>query len=365
MIAAPLYPGVYYDGETARARPVRARIGASAVTLITAPVDAAAWRGRDEINWPFFDLRADPDHMGAGIRLIPNADSDARLIVEDPAFLTALEAAHPNLRQYERDTGVVRKAVFWGAAGVGAVLLMLFVLAPEIAARLAATIPPEQEAALGRRVEQILRLTPLVGDECKAPAGRAALDKLTARLTKAAAPRLPLTVSVIKSPAPNAITLPGGRILIFYPLVRDADGPEEVAGVLAHEIGHVENRDNTRAVLRALGGAGLLSMIMGDFSGGFGAGAGAEHIMNASFSRDAEQAADEHAVVLLGKAGVGSEPLAQFMERMGRRNPGAGLFATHPNPLGRAEIIRAADAGSRGAPVLTPSEWADLREICR
>ena len=57
---------------------------------------------------------------------------------------------------------------------------------------------------------------------------------------------LPLQVAVVRRPEPNAITLPGGHIYVFEGLIDKARTPDELAAVVAHEIGHVAHRDGTR-----------------------------------------------------------------------------------------------------------------------
>ena len=65
---------------------------------------------------------------------------------------------------------------------------------------------------------------------------------MVARLDADARLPYPLRVSVLDHGMANALAVPGGRILIFRGLLEAADNPEEVAGVLAHEIGHVAAR---------------------------------------------------------------------------------------------------------------------------
>ncbi|MDX7324874.1 M48 family metalloprotease, partial [Providencia rettgeri] len=62
-----------------------------------------------------------------------------------------------------------------------------------------------------------------------------------------------LEVDVVKLPMVNAVTLPGGRIVVFDGLIRAAKSPDEVAGVVAHEIGHVRHRDVMEGLLRQFG----------------------------------------------------------------------------------------------------------------
>jgi predicted Zn-dependent protease len=77
-----------------------------------------------------------------------------------------------------------------------------------------------------------------------------------------------LRTQVVRRDETNAMALPGGQIYVFRGLIAKADNPDEVAGVIAHEIGHVAHRDGTKAVLQGAGLSFLFGMLLGDFVGG-------------------------------------------------------------------------------------------------
>ena len=81
---------------------------------------------------------------------------------------------------------------------------------------------------------------------------------------------------------------PGGRLVFFRGLLEEAENPDEVAAVLAHEIGHVVYRDPTRDALRSAGSLGVLGLLFGDFAGGTVALFIANQLINASYSQAAE-----------------------------------------------------------------------------
>jgi hypothetical protein len=123
----------------------------------------------------------------------------------------------------------------------------------------------------------------LVGDFghqfCDGAGGQAALDKMTAALSLR--PEA-LNVRVVNVKMVNAAALPGGNIVIFRELITEADGPDEVAGVLGHEIAHVEERHVTEGMIRQLG----FGMIVALFGGSTGANLDA--LLAAGYSRAAE-----------------------------------------------------------------------------
>lgn len=207
----------------------------------------------------------------------------------------------------------------------------------------------------------------LVGDFggkfCNRAEGRQALAKMAARLSPRAAA---LNIRVVDIPIVNAAALPGGNIMIFDELLKEAKGPEEVAGVLAHEIAHIERRHVTQTMIRELG----LGMVVNAFGGNVGGNINA--VLSASYSRDAEREADAGAIATLARAGISPIPTAAFFERLGRGEEklgriGEGLsyISTHPPSRDRQRLFRgSAIEGKAYAPLLSEDEWAALSDIC-
>lgn len=205
----------------------------------------------------------------------------------------------------------------------------------------------------------------LVGDFggrfCKGAGGQAALRKLAARLSPKASA---LNIRVADLPMVNAAALPGGNIVIFRKLLDEAEGPDEVAGVLAHEIAHVEERHVTEALLRELG----VGVVIAAFGGG--TGANIETLLSARYSRDAEREADDAAIRSLARAGVSPIPAARFFERMasqeGRLADGLAYLSSHPPSAERQGRFRqSAVRGKDYRPTLSEAEWKALANICR
>ena len=149
---------------------------------------------------------------------------------------------------------------------------------------------------------------------CSNPAGLAALENMEARLLETTDTLYDLNIAVFDHGMVNAFAAPGGQVVLMRGLIDKAGGPDEVAAVLAHEIGHVEARDVTRNALRVAGSAGILSMIFGDFSGGSAAVIVVERMMNASYTREAEAEADSYARDMLAAADVSALSLIHISE---------------------------------------------------
>jgi predicted Zn-dependent protease len=167
----------------------------------------------------------------------------------------------------------------------------------------------------------------------------------------------------------NAITLPGGYIFVFKGLLDRAETPDELAGVIAHEVGHVAHRDAVRTVMEAAGLSFLFGMVLGDFVGGGAVIIAAKTILQTSYSRSVETAADAYGVGLMSKMGGDPKALAVILLRIaGTTHPGPKLLIDHPETAERVAAIEAAiEKLPKPAPrreLLTEGEWRALKSIC-
>lgn len=251
--------------------------------------------------------------------------------------------------------GPIDRIGLWGAAAIAVVLSALVILGAikglDLVAR---AIPYSWEQRLGDAIS---------GDfgehACRGPAGQKALDGLARRLSPSGRP---MRVGVVNLPVVNAVALPGGRILIFRGLIDDAKSPDEVAGVLAHEIGHVEHRHVLTALLRRFG----IGLLVG--SGGSAADYG-QALIESRYSRAAESEADDYSIEHLVRAGISTAPTAAMFGRFGRDEAGMpavfAYMASHPPSADRKQRFEAAvKRVLHPAPALDPAGWAAVRGMC-
>ena len=165
---------------------------------------------------------------------------------------------------------------------------------------------------------------------------------------------------------PNAVALPGGHIYVFEGLVGKSETPDELAGVIAHEIGHVAHRDGTRAILQSAGLSFLFGMLLGDFVGGGAVVLASRTMLRSAYSREVEAQADRYAVDLMAKAGGDGRALGSVLERIsGAVEPAAlSLLLDHPLTKARVAAINAAASTDPTAPLLDAGDWAALKQIC-
>jgi predicted Zn-dependent protease len=175
----------------------------------------------------------------------------------------------------------------------------------------------------------------------------------------------PVKLSVIRRPEANAIALPGGHIYVFQGLLAKAENPDELAGVIAHEIGHVVQRDGTRSMLQGAGLSLLFGMLLGDFVGGGAVVIAARTLIQSSYSREVEASADAFATGLMAQAGGDGAALGSILTRIeADRKPGTRIWLDHPEVQERVRAINAIASPRSGAPLLDAEQWAALKQIC-
>jgi Zn-dependent protease with chaperone function len=375
---------IFFDGVTSARRAVMLELGETALQVREPAGEALA-------EWPYGALAAyaAPD----GVLRLGRAKSPvlARLEIHDRDLAAAFTARAGRIKQFgavEPRTRV--KVVGWSLAAVTSVLLVAIFGVPAIVERVAPIVPVRVEQRLGASVDAQVRALLdngkhdkfECGDMASAPASRAAFDKLVRQLEAAAALPVPVRASVVHRSEVNAIALPGGRVYVFEGLIDKANTPDELAGVIAHEMGHVAHRDGVRAVIEAAGLSFLFGMLIGDFSGGGAAVTAMHTVLQSSYSRETEAAADAWGATLLVKLERDPRALGTILMRIaGTDGPMPTILLSHPEARERAAaveaIARAAAVKPAAAPLsdgsgdgpsaglLTASEWAALKKICQ
>ena len=330
-------------------------------------------------DWPLEDLRALRDQAGAKNAIVLRLSeaqpghSTERLMLRGPEIVAHIRRIAPYLDRRPPVENLGR-LVKWSVAAVASVVLIIFGLVPVMAAQLAMLLPPEGEKALGdatlEQIREALGPGMVPVPICTSGEGDAALQAMRTRLNAEQDLPYPLDLHVFDHEMVNAFALPGGHVILFRGLIEAAESPDEVAAVLAHEIGHVAHRDPTRGALRSAGSIGVLGLLLGDFAGGTVVLFLANQLINASYSQEAEARADEFAHEVLSRANVSPAALGHMFERLRVEHGDAeGIIAhlaSHPTMRERIDAALAAEeaAGIEGTPVISEAAWADLQAIC-
>ena len=358
----------YFDGVTSARHDVTVTLGASALQIIASDGQVLA-------EWSYAELESIPSPQG--LLRIGRIDNPvlARLDVRDAKLAAAIDdLSVPIDRSGRTERRGRRRVVFWSLAATVSLLLVAIYGVPEIASRLTPIVPYAAEIRLGAAVDAQVRSILdksgagsrfVCGSAEAEQAGRAAFDKMFARLEQAAGQPIPLRIMVVRNHDANAVTLPGGIVYVFDGLIEKAENPDEVAGVIAHELGHVAHRDGTRTVLQHGAMSLLFGLLLGDFVGGGAVIIAAKAILQTSYSRGVEAAADDYAVDLMKTLGADPRALGTILSRIAGSSHGSlKLLLDHPETKDRVNAINARAGAAPTGAILTPSEWADVRRIC-
>lgn len=218
-----------------------------------------------------------------------------------------------------------------------ALLLLVFIWqADRIASAAATRIPIEQEVKFGDQAFAHMKASLNLLDSGP---DVEAVRTLGSRLTQGS--KYTYRFHVAKNDAINAFALPGGIIVIHTGLIDATRRPEELAGVLAHEVQHVEQRHSLQAMVKDLGLRGLWMLVTGDIGGGV-LGQAALQLTSLTFSRGAEEQADNRGFDTLVTNRIDPRGMADFFivmaEKAGPNPP--PFLSTHPASKDREQQLR-------------------------
>lgn len=194
----------------------------------------------------------------------------------------------------------------------------------------------------------------------------AAIQEMGSRLTQGSKYRYQWYVA--DDPAINAFAVPGGYVVVNTGLIQAADSAEEVAGVLAHEVQHVELRHTLKNLVHSLGLRAALALALGDVSGST-LGDTAATLGELKFSRELESEADQKGLAALRQAGISPQGMVSFFAKLAKQEKGAtppALLSTHPASEGRMQKLRAMieQQGSWPSQPL-PYDWSTLKKLAQ
>lgn len=343
MVAPMSFDAILFDPVTKTSPRVSARVFGSSIEVTGHGGDAlhvdpsrceliaGGWdKAAIQISWTTAD----------GTWALSTTDANARAeLARLPKFEAALHAAA------RARAGAAR------SGGLGIALVALVTLLPllailgvlafrnEIVDAVLKRIPMSVDVEVGRMFEgSVTKSGEMVNDIAAARAVQEIVDRL-----KAATPHqgLDFRVHVQKSAEVNAFAAPGGLIVVYTGLIKEAGSAEEVAGVLAHEMAHATNRHSMRQLIYAGGVLPLAGMLIGQPDAAamfqnFG------QLSELKFSRTQEEDADRTGFDTLVAAGISTEGMARFFDRLANIGGAAppAFLSTHPSSADRAAAIR-------------------------
>ena len=385
------WQGSWNDGQTPVRHDVLVKLGPDQLTF-----QRTDKMGSIPTMWSY-EAIASPNPISKTEQQVLITCKDApeqRLLVDDPTFATAILERAPNLSHKAHTWGLLK----W-PLGITVILLIFGgltyfdIISP--ANSVAKVLPDSARQTLGNRVVSMIKGK---NKFCKTPEGDKALAKLITRITPGFPKSLSPNIRVANLPIENAFAAPGDQIIISGKIISRASSPDEVAGILAHEIGHSIERHPEAGIVRALGLITLMQFLTAGESGTF-----SEIIFQlvlTGYSRKAESEADVHAAQILNKTNISTRPLAGFFERLqnkyARKNktekkdvakkntPNHAAtkknteksvpqkksdksildwLSTHPATQERIHYFNQSDIKT-SPPILNKSEWNALQTIC-
>lgn len=300
--------------------------------------------GPDTVEMPLLGLKITRGgHNNEHIFLEHPAQPGWMVSTNDPGFLShPAVQAHPDLapqvktlpREHHSRGLVITSCIILGL--ILGLILALILSREWLVEKIADRIPVSWEISLGEGIYGELKSEhEMVND----PDREKRIAAITAPLLQVAGTNMyPFQFHIIEDTNINAFAIPGGHIFIHTGLLQAADTPEEIAGVLAHEIAHVTERHSFRSLINAAGLYLIVQFFFGDTSGAMAVlTEGSRMLLKQSYSRDFERNADDVGWDYLVKANIDPRGMIRFFQRMKeeeakdpQRSGALQLLNTHP-----------------------------------
>lgn len=361
----PSYLARYLDGMTSQSRDVSLSMTDQSLILSIDNIALA--------TWAYAKIFVKEDWMNPKGAILGYKDNpDASLIIHNAQ---QFERIQQKLHRRHQATFVIPtqyRHLFLMAVGAVAAAFLLFPVISHVASWATYLIPNSAENKLGQVVVDEM------ADEfgvCDDKAALASLQKITKRLSVASGEKnTNPEIYIFKSKDANAFSLPGQKIAVLSAFLNDAASENEIAAVMAHEMGHMVKRDSLEAFVQSQGIGIIVGLISSSGSYG-GIAEFASFMQNMNYSRKKEFRADEYGAKLLLKAGYSPEGLSSFLSRMdkgemekflGKSAEYVEFLSTHPDTKERVKRIKTYSKKSTATytPSLTPDEFSKLKNAC-
>jgi beta-barrel assembly-enhancing protease len=351
---AQIAHGYLLDGLSARHRPVQ----------VFLQPDGLRYQADDGICnlWTFADTDWDASEItNATTRLRSRSNEDIALVIEDANLIRDIRVAYKEwMRSHFWHSHHEARTIIVSTSCVAAGFLFLWFLWPSMADAVAPMVPESWRDHIGS-----VAYEEMVGSKtCASVGADEALYIIQSRLSGHRPKLQSIHISIFDSSLVNAWALPDGQVVITRGLLKKAKSADEVAGIIAHEFGHVLHDHVMRGMLRG----GLPVLIARSLGADFGQMSGLMGLMvENAHSRKFESEADSTALDLLYDAHISTKGFAAFFdrERVEKNSIGAMLkyFSDHPPSDERASMIAHAREPV-AKPLLTEVQWHDLRTVC-
>ncbi|MBR9900965.1 MAG: M48 family metallopeptidase [Rhodospirillales bacterium] len=359
---AETFPARFFDGKSSAARNVMVTLGDHDIVVFE-NTSKLTTLSRQEL------VLCEKPMPGRPIRLRKLRDDGMRLVFAQTSEISnalidgssghnVAEGSRKNIVQIS--TGI--------AAFCAVVALTIWFGVPVLADILTKVYPRSAEITLGENAQkQVLYVIEHLDDDfarCEtSPMAQQSVETIIAAINQAHPLTYDYDVTFVRSDIPNALALPGGKIIFFSKLLEMMDSPEAFAGVLAHEIAHSEEQHSLRAMFSNMAASQLLRIMGG------GIPAPAEFAFQQGYTREMESQADAFAIDVMTRANIDTRPTANLFAKLNNEQTQGGrgfeipeLLRSHPNMATRIEQFE--NATATGRLPLHSSDWQFLKTVC-
>jgi len=367
------FNGYLFNGKSAQKQPVRIVLTPFTIILTV--------QGKSAISWPYSDIRwaavTPPFHIERDIKFpVENLEI---LVVDEPEFYENCRRIAPG--DFSRTA--LKNYFKWKIFSAGILSLVLifygaFKFFPNyFVDQVVDKIQVEWEEKLG---DAILSTFPV--EKKPDPKVIALLTDILSLLKQSKAEETPynLKIYILSTEKINALALPGGNIIIFEGLLKIADSPEELAGVLAHEAQHIFFKHSTRGILRNLASGLLMNLVLGDANTVMKIAINiAGNLNTLGFSRKMETEADIKGLEMMLDAKINPQGMLSIFKKLmkeelklvkNKKNTSKYFYeifsymSTHPSAksrLNKLEALIANNSEKLLIPLYPNSNWNEIK----
>lgn len=355
--------GQFCDGLSPRYYPARLRLRGHELDVLP--------KNQSPLTYSMNSLVvAAPYRTGKPLALSPIGSGKVRILIEDAGLVEAIIARRPDLKLSSARAEQISNK--WpklkiALAVIGAFAGLAWLFDAVLPQRLAYILPLSWRVAAGEAQEQSFAD---LGSRCNSADAENAMTTLLTVLARGDADMPNVSVHIYDFPFVNAFALPGGRVIFSKKLIDEAERPEEVAGVLAHEIGHVTHADPEAHLIR-----NFAFQVFYDALGSSKSGGTTSMLEQLRQSRASEEAADAYARKTMLGAQVDPLGLKSMFSRLLKREQASksnilalgtldSMFSTHPGTETRIAKIEPLPDTVKAVAVLSDAQWQAMRKPC-
>lgn len=224
----------------------------------------------------------------------------------------------------------------------------------------------ENERRLG---ELILESITTTNEKIKNEKIHAVIDSIKVRICRTKAVDCDkIKIHIIRNSEINAFALPDNQMIIYTGLIEYAENAEELAGVMAHEIGHMEKNHVMKKLVKEIGLEMLFAIAGGDAGYEIVRQTG-KTLSSSAFDREQEREADEYAVETLALSNVDPQHLSNLFFRLSQKHnmpEELAWISTHPDSKERAaDIIRKKKEFTFASDLIIKTAWVHVKNMLR